>query len=95
MAPPLGDLLDHVDDLLRLAHVRHDREAFAACLFDLSQRCGRVTGRPLVDRDQRALSREPDRGGTPDPVGGSSDQCHFAFESLHARLLPCDDTVMT
>ncbi len=52
LAGALGDRVDHVHDLLWLAHVGNDLEALAAGIGDLAQGRRGVACGPLVNRDQ-------------------------------------------
>ena len=71
-----------------IPHVGDDREALAAGLADEAQRLGRVARRALVDPDERALGREPYRGGPADAVRRPGDQGDLADEPLlHVVLL--------
>ena len=73
-----------------VAHVGDDREALAAGLLDPAQRLAGVARRPLVHADERALGREPHRGGLPDAVRGAGDQGHLADKPL-LHVMPSEE----
>ena len=74
--------MDHADDLLRVAHVGHDREALPAHFLDTAERFGGVASGALVDADDGAFRGKTDRGCLSHSVGGPRHESDFADESL-------------